>query len=646
MADTVRHPFGAGIADYVFEADTGGVVSVGSGAVIQFFSARTGGTQYTDLAEDVDGTTPITSVVSQDGSNGAYAAGDIAQFYGPEGVSMMWASADGGPRKLMFANDIAGRVGDAVLHALATAKGDLLAASGSGALQRLGVGTNGQVLTADSSQGAGMRWATPSGGGGGGTASPTGVLWVAAVNAPTGFAGANYFCDGVADDVQINTALNNVLGLPVMLSPGDYYIAAPVQLLGVNDVDTETTKILRGSGTYNTVLHVTSGILAGIQLGDAVCPVVSDLTLSIAGATHGIYATKPVAVGAGERSFWHGTIERVAIKGPFVSGSHTGWAMSLGSGFRFTVTNIEVAGVLNGIRVLNESATFNCGDAVFSRCFVEIIGNGGTAYNISSPAGSCNQMTFIACFGIAQPANTGTTMWKFDGGSSHIRVIDSNAEQFLTTVSLGSSSRDCVVDMVHVTLRNGAVLADLDGYFSQVMCGLAYVEPAATVTLVDDDNSYHPNVFGPCAIYADTGSTVNGDVVETLVLKDIVLDGPGTVAAALRAGRAALIGKTKLLTYAATVTIDCNAGSYQRLVLTGATTLAAPTNPADGQRLIVELIQDATGSRAVTWNAAFVFSTTHANTLTTTASRRDLFEFVYVASNAKWYVLNSSKNLT
>jgi len=47
-----------------------------------------------------------------------------------------------------------------------TTKGDLVPATGSGTYARLGVGTNGQVLTADSTATTGLKWATPAGGGG------------------------------------------------------------------------------------------------------------------------------------------------------------------------------------------------------------------------------------------------------------------------------------------------------------------------------------------------------------------------------------------------------------------------------------------------------------------------------------------------
>jgi hypothetical protein len=57
------------------------------------------------------------------------------------------------------------RVTGALQTSVATAKGDVFAATGAGTVVRVAVGSNTQVLTADSSQAAGVKWSAPTGSG-------------------------------------------------------------------------------------------------------------------------------------------------------------------------------------------------------------------------------------------------------------------------------------------------------------------------------------------------------------------------------------------------------------------------------------------------------------------------------------------------
>ncbi|MGW4728084.1 hypothetical protein ACWEQC_02575 [Streptomyces shenzhenensis] len=91
-----RFEFGAGVADFVVQpAD--GQWTVGQAVTVTFYDAQVDGTQYTDLLNTAS--EPITSVTSDE-------YGGLPRFWGPDGVTGMWASAGGGSRAYMDAHSV------------------------------------------------------------------------------------------------------------------------------------------------------------------------------------------------------------------------------------------------------------------------------------------------------------------------------------------------------------------------------------------------------------------------------------------------------------------------------------------------------------------------------------------------------------
>ena len=89
---------------------------------------------------------------------------------------------------------------------------------------------------------------------------------------------------------------------------------------------------------------------------------------------------------------------------------------------------------------------------------------------------------------------------------------------------------------------------------------------------------------------------------------------------------------TQTLTDAATINWDLFLGQVATITLGGNRTVAAPSNMRVGT-YILHVIQDGSGGRTLNWNSVFKWPAGVAPTLTTTASRRDMFSFVSDGTN-------------
>lgn len=83
----------------------------------------------------------------------------------------------------------------------------------------------------------------------------------------------------------------------------------------------------------------------------------------------------------------------------------------------------------------------------------------------------------------------------------------------------------------------------------------------------------------------------------------------------------------------ANVAWDCSTAQVGKLILAGNRTMSAPTNVQENALYLLRVTQDATGSRTLSWNAAYKFGVAGAPTLTTTAAKTDFLSFVGGAGN-------------
>ena len=86
-------------------------------------------------------------------------------------------------------------------------------------------------------------------------------------------------------------------------------------------------------------------------------------------------------------------------------------------------------------------------------------------------------------------------------------------------------------------------------------------------------------------------------------------------------------------TDASTVTFDLNVANTHTVTLGDNRTLAI-SNETAGQKFIINLVQDVTGSRTVTWFSTIKWAGGSAPTLTTTANKADSFGFLCTGTDA------------
>jgi hypothetical protein len=541
-----RMRFGGGPQDVYLFADSEGDMHAGGAFNAVFYDGPTGGAaSLTDLL-DSNGN-PITYVTTSDGTDGR-AVGQIPVFYGPDGVFEMWLSINSQPRQVISSNNVGS------YYAPTKTQVDSLLNSGNPnptnvTLASL-IGIDAASLNAAPT---GSTLVKQSGGlyGAGGAPIPLAdTIWVSASNAPPAFASAQYICDGIDDQVQIQAALDNSLGMRVGLSPGTFNLSNTVNIYGPDNAAQVLSRYLIGSGQTQTKLVVASTAFAGLQLSKGVSAHIWDMTIQISGAARGLYMNATSTSGANYTAAINSSIRRITFQGPG-DGTTTNYALGIRTAIQVTVEDVTVTGCNFGILVRNEQGAHITTGIIIRRCSVSVIGNNSVAYRVDADAGSVRAVTMGDCAAFVDGLYTGTTAWSIapTGEASAIRLMNCTARNFATGISVNANAYEVNADFAFVEPRNTGTFAQLSGFACRInVSELSVPSSFSSITVMNDTNS-DPTMINEYSFHinAPGTSTINGTLGTGIVTRGF-LEGAATLPAALTRLPANFIDRTSINT--------------------------------------------------------------------------------------------------
>jgi len=271
----------------------------------------------------------------------------------------------------------------------------------------------------------------------------------------------------------------------------------------------------------------------------------------------------------------------------------------------------------------------------------EKIEGDGTDLTISG-----NNINLTATADVVVPANVGITF----GSGEKIEGDDTDL-----TVTSGAKINLTATTDVHIPNNVGIVFGgdsekiEGDGTDMTISANNLTIDAAADITL-DADGADIKFADGGTDLLKFSNSSSDVIIKPEVDAKDIIIHQyDGTSLVEFNDG-----GYSKFtsmayfpeatLTDASTISWNVLTSPVAKVTLGANRTLGAATGAQAGQFVSLLIIQDGTGSRTVTFNAAYEFKDDTAPTLTTTASKGDLFVFRY--NGSKWLEVGRNLNLT
>ncbi len=238
-------------------------------------------------------------------------------------------------------------------------------------------------------------------------------------------------------------------------------------------------------------------------------------------------------------------------------------------------------------------------------------------------------------------ANIGVTFGddgeKIEGDGTDLTIASS------AKINLTATSDVHIPNNVGIVFGGDSEKIEGDGTDMTISANNLTVDAAADINL-DADGADVNIKDGGTTIISFTNSSSDAVITAGVQDKDIIFKGDdgGSAVTSLTLDMsnsgaavfsAAAYNAEATLTDASTISWNAITQPVCKVTLGANRTIGAASGGVAGAFISILVIQDGTGSRTVTWNAAYEFASDTAPTLTTTASKGDLFVFRYNGSN-------------
>ena len=245
------------------------------------------------------------------------------------------------------------------------------------------------------------------------------------------------------------------------------------------------------------------------------------------------------------------------------------------------------------------------------------------------------------------PANIGLTFGddgeKIEGDGTDLTIASS------AKINLTATSDIHIPNNVGIVFGGDSEKIEGDGTDMTISANNLTIDAAADISFDAAGNDFK-FLAGGTEILNITNSSSDVVIKPIVDAKDIIVhQRDGTSLVEFNDGgyskfTSAAFNPEQTLSDGSTISWNALTQPVAKVTLGGNRTLAAASGGEAGAFISLLIIQDGTGSRTVTFNAAYEFKDDTAPTLTSTAAKGDLFVFRY--NGSKWLEVGRNQNLT